>query len=248
MPNWVFNGLTIEGNPESVTKLINQVGKSFTNAVETHGMGDLAYAIKEVTFTNPVFAFHNIISYKDMGVTDEEYATQPARSKLSPSDPNWWADTNELAKSDNSWYSWNNQNWGCKWDVAVADDQEYPDTYMEGPTANGDNLVVYYNFNTPWGIAEPVLEKLSSQYPDLLLTLSYEEETGWGGEREYLRGECISESEYNWKCRECDYEETGEPPYCDTCEYDMCPDCGYGEPMEEDRAQCEEHRVEKVEA
>jgi hypothetical protein len=144
----------------------------------------------------------------------------------------------------NDWYNFNNREWGTKWDVAVSDDEKYPETYMEGPTENGDNLVVYYNFNTAWSRPLPALEKLSAQYPTLLFTLSYEEETGWGGETEFLRGEVISESDYGWKCRECDHTEE-ETPYCETCEYDMCPDCGWGEPMEEDRQQCEEHRVEK---
>ena len=69
--------------------------------------------------------------------------------------------------------------------------------------------------------------------------LSYEEETGWGGEREYLRGECISESEYGWRCRECDHTED-ETPYCEDCEYDMCPSCGWGEPDEA----CQTHSVQ----
>ena len=69
----------------------------------------------------------------------------------------------------------------------------------------------------------------------------------WGGEHEYLRGEQQLGSEYNWKCRECDYEELDEPPYCEDCDFDMCPSCGYGEPNDEDRATCATHK-EKVEA
>jgi hypothetical protein len=122
--------------------------------------------------------------------------------------------------------------------VAVANDDEHPDTYME-EHENGENYVVYYNFNTAWGIAEQALTNLSSQYPDLLFTLSYEEETGWGGELEILRGTIISQSEYGWKCRECDHTED-ETPYCEECEYDMCPSCGYGEPDEA----CQTHMVE----
>lgn len=245
MPNWVFNGLTIEGSPESVNKLVEQVGKSFTVPVENMGMGDISTSgyptkFKEVTYTKPIFAFWNVINPIDMGITAEEYAQQPMRSELDFKDPNFWADNARLSAIDNSWYSWNNRNWGTKWDVAVSDDNKYPDTYMEGPTPNGDNLVVYYNFNTPWGIANEVLVKLSSQYPDLLFTLSYEEETGWGGEHEYLAGEQLEGSEYNWKCRECDYEEADEPPYCEECEYDTCPSCGYQEADEP----CEKHREE----
>ena len=151
-------------------------------------------------YTKPIFAFWNIVSPYDQGITAEEYAQQPMRSELDVNDKGWWADVMAKQKVDKSWYSWNITNWGVKWDVAVADDEKYPDTYMEGPTQNGENLVVYYNFNTPWGIADEALTKLSSQYPTLLFTLSYEEETGWGGEHEYLRGERLDGSEYNWKC------------------------------------------------
>ena len=62
-----------------------------------------------------------------------------------------------------------------------------------------------------------------------------------------FRGRQISISEYGWRCRECDHEEE-ETPYCEDCEYDMCPSCGYGEPMEEDLAKCPTHGVKLAEA
>ena len=139
----------------------------------------------------------------------------------------------------NDWYSFNVREWGTKWDVAVSSDDEYPETYMEGPTENGENLVVYYNFNTAWSPPFPAIAKLSAQYPALLFTLSYEEETGWGGECEFLRGEQLDGSEYGWKCRECDAE-LDETPYCEECDYDTCPKCGYGEPDEK----CQTHSVQ----
>jgi hypothetical protein len=235
MPNWVYNGLTIEGNPEQVTKLVTQMNKPYLNPVQTHGVGDLAFNVKQVKYINPIFAFHNIYSYKDAGVPDEVYIGQPPKTDT-------FADW--MKHETNDWYNFNNREWGTKWDVAVSEDEKYPETYMEGPTENGENLVVYYNFNTAWSVPYPALKKLSAQYPNLLFTLSFEEETGWGGETEFLRGEVISESDYGWKCRECDHTEE-ETPYCETCEFDMCPDCGWGEPMEEDRQQCEEHRIEE---
>ena len=30
MPNWVYNGLTVEGNPESVKKMMEQLNQPFT--------------------------------------------------------------------------------------------------------------------------------------------------------------------------------------------------------------------------
>jgi hypothetical protein len=113
-------------------------------------------------------------------------------------------------------------------------------------TVNGENHVVHYNFQTAWAPPVPAIQKLSAQYPNLLFTLSYEEETGWGGEMEVLRGEVISNSEYGWMCRECEHTED-ETPYCEDCEFDMCPSCGYGEPVEEDRAKCPTHGVELAE-
>lgn len=226
MPNWVFNGLTIEGNPDEVNKLVEQMNRPFVDYVQA--VGDLAFNVKQVKYINPIFSFRNIIAPTDL----EAYKGQP-----------WNFDAENRTENPDSWYNWNNRNWGVKWDVAVSEENKYPTTYMEGPVANGDNLVVYYNFDTPWGVADEALINLSSQYPTLLFTLSYEEETGWGGECEYLRGVRIDGAEYNWKCRECDYAELGEPPYCEECEYDMCPSCGFGEPSET----CELHK-EKADA
>ena len=107
---------------------------------------------------------------------------------------------------------------------------------------NGENQVLVYKFQTAWGIPEEALITLSKQFPTLLFTLSYEEETGWGGEIEFLRGKGTVLSDYGWCCRNCGHEEA-ETPYCEECDYDMCPSCGYGEPDE----MCSKHK-EMVEA
>jgi hypothetical protein len=91
---------------------------------------------------------------------------------------------------------------------------------------NGENYVVHYNFETAWSRPLPALQKLSAQYPTLLFTLSYEEETGWGGETEILRGEIISDNQYDSKCNDCDATDTLE--YCEDCENDVCSVCNYG--------------------
>ncbi len=233
MPNWVYNGLTAQGPKESVEKMKAQLNTPFVDYIEA--TGDLAFGIKQNKYSNPIFSFRNIIAPTDL----EAYKAQPVSSTKDISDPDWWADNQLLSATDNSWYNWNIRNWGVKWDVAVANDSQYSDTYMK-ECEDEWTASVYYNFNTAWGVPDEALTNLSSQYPDLLFTLSYEEETGWGGEAEFLRGVIISDSQYNWKCRECDYAELGEPPYCEECEYDMCPSCGWGEPDEK----CQTHMVE----
>ena len=232
MPNWVFNGLTAQGPKESVQKMKEQLNTPFVDYIEA--TGDLAYGIKQRKYSNPIFSFRNIIAPTDL----EAYKQQPVRSDLDISDPNWWGDLQEKSKTDNSWYNWNIRNWGVKWDVAVSNDDEGSNTYME-EFEDEWTASVYYNFDTAWSIPEQALITLSSQYPDLLFTLSYEEETGWGGEMELLRGTIISHEQYDWKCRECDVM-LDEQPYCEECEYDMCPSCGYGEPSET----CQTHMVE----
>ena len=215
MPNWVYNGLTIEGNPDSVKKLMEQMNKPFVHSIVANG--DLAYQVKQTKYVNPIFAFHNIYNYRDAGITDEVYHGQPPRT----------TDFSEAMKFEtNDWYNFNVREWGTKWDVAVSEDDKYPDTTMED-TVNGENHVVHYNFETAWSRPMPALIKLSNQYHDLLFTLSYEEETGWGGECEILRGIVISESEYDTICRECD--ETDCLDYNEETGNQVCTKCGYGD-------------------
>jgi hypothetical protein len=235
MPNWVYNGLTIEGNPEQVEALVVQMNKPFVDSIKPQG--DLSYAIEQIKYINPIFSVRNIVAPTDL----DAYRLQPAQSKLPSSHDDWWSDTQEIAKTDNSWYNWNLRNWGVKWDVAVAEKNTNPDTYMEGPVDNGDNKVVYYHFETAWGIPLSALEKLSAQYPSLLFTLSYEEETGWGGEMEILRGTVISQSEYESMCKDCDSTDTLE--YCENECGQICSACNWlGEADLEAVAECEDHK------
>jgi hypothetical protein len=233
MPNWVYNGLTIEGNPDEVKKMMAQLNKPFKQLQDSWNVKTQQMEKKNVLYPEPVFAFHNIYNYMDAGISEDVYMSQPDHTLPI---------AEAMKFNTNDWYSFNVREWGTKWDVAVNADEKYPDTSMED-TINGENHVVHYNFNTAWSPPFPAIAKLSAQYPTLLFTHSYEEETGWGGECEFLRGEKISESEYGWMCRECEHTED-ETPYCEECEFDMCPNCGYGEPMDEDRAKCQTHALE----
>ncbi len=125
MPNWCYNTLTIQGPKSEIDYIKDRLNAPFTLAQETFGMGDISLSgfptkIEQVTYSNPVFAFFNIHSYKDDGITDEEYACQPKRDHIDiQNDPDWFRKSVEFAKTQKDWYSWNNSNWGTKWDVAV---------------------------------------------------------------------------------------------------------------------------------
>jgi len=215
MPNWVYNGLTIEGNPHSVKSLIKQMNKPFDQKHDNWNVVTQEMEIKVTTYSNPIFSFNNIYNYKEAGITDEVYLGQPPRDITFEE---------QMQFKTNDWYSFNVREWGTKWDVAVSDDNKYPTTNME-EAANGENYVVHYNFETAWSRPMEALIKLSKEYPELLFTLSYEEETGWGGEMEILRGEVISESEYDNMCRECEGTDCME--YNEEKEVEVCMKCGY---------------------
>jgi hypothetical protein len=224
MPNWVYNGLTVEGNPESVKKMMEQLNTPFVRVHDNWNVATQQFEKQQVTYPNPVFAFWNIIKPTNMEAYD---GPQPKTDNLVEA---------MQFKSDH-WYDWNIRNWGVKWDVAVSSVETYPNTTVED-TVNGENHVVHYNFETAWGRPMSALLTLSEQYPDLLFTLSYEEETGWGGECELLRGKIISESEYDNMCRNCDFAYLdNEIVACDDCGDYPCPKCGWSNDM------CETHQT-----
>lgn len=218
MPNWVYNGLTAEGKPESVKKMMEQLNTPFSRVHEQWNMQTGQMEKQTILFPNPVFSFWNIIKPTDI----DAYEKQTDHVNAPPIDN--FGEYMKWTSTQNDWYNWNINNWGTKWDVAVSHEEENPDTYMED-AVNGENHVVYYNFNTAWSRPMSALIKLSEQYPDLLFTLTYEEETGWGGELELLRGVVISESEYDDKCRECD--ETDCLEFNEEKEVMVCLKCGY---------------------
>ena len=73
MPNWVYNGLTIEGNPDSVKKLMTQMNKPFVKLHDNWNSTTHQMEVKQTTYPNPVFAFHNIYNHTQAGISDEEY-------------------------------------------------------------------------------------------------------------------------------------------------------------------------------
>jgi hypothetical protein len=246
MPNWVYNTLTIQGPKSEIDYIKDRLNSPFTLAQETYGMGDISSMgfptkIKQVEYNNPVFAFHNIYSYKDAGITDEEYARQPDRGNIDmKNDPDWFRKSVELAKVSKDWYSWNNTHWGTKWDVAVRDDDEYPETELIEHKSEGEDNWLVYKYNTAWSPAVTILEKLSHLVPNSLLTLEYEEEQGWGGELEIVRGNVTELVSYDSKCYACDSYDTLD--YCDNDCGQFCSSCNEGSWRDEEAMkECQTH-------
>jgi hypothetical protein len=223
MPNWCFNSLTIEGSEADITAIKQQLNQPYTRFFkDTWNRETNQFEEKNVTYSNPIFSFWNIIKPTDL----EAYSKQAEHKLGEP-----------INFNGDNWYDWNVRNWGTKWDVAVHDGDEYPETELMTDTK--DTLA--YRFNTAWSPPAEAITKLSQQYPDCEMSLSYEEETGWGGEIIFANGEGTEIEHYENKCRDCDSINTLD--YCENGCGEICSSCMYmGEADEECVAECEVHR------
>ena len=60
------------------------------------------------------------------------------------------------------WYEWRVANWGTKWN---AGDVEMSESEAQA----------VFTFNTAWSPPVPVIEQLAEKYPDLIVSLAYDE-------------------------------------------------------------------------
>jgi hypothetical protein len=229
MPNWCYNSLAVEGDPALIADMKRQLNKPFVKSHDSWNSTTGQMEVSDTTYSNPVFAFHNIFNHRQDGISDEEYIKQPDfKQPLEES----------LMFKGNHWYDWNVRNWGTKWDVAVHDNDKYPETEIIDEIDNA----IAYRFNTAWSPPLEAITKLSEQYPTLHFNMHYEEETGWGGEVEFKNGFITTVEEYDNKCRDCESINTLD--YCDNDCGEICSDCNWlGEADLDCVADCDTHKV-----
>jgi hypothetical protein len=222
MPNWCFNYLDISGGDVSALK--TQLNTPFEVMHDSWNRETGQMEKKLFKYSKPVFAFWNIVKPTNL---EAYYGPQP-ETDLSKG----------LSFDSDHWYDWNVRNWGTKWDVCVNEDDKYPETELTGESKD----FISYRFNTAWSPPVEAIVKLSEQYPNLVFTLSFEEETGWGGEVVIVNGEPTETESYDNKCRDCEALNTLQ--YCDNDCGEICDSCHYlGEADLEAVAECEEHKV-----
>lgn len=214
-----------DSNAETIHNIKNQLNRPFERTTthywdrETQG-----FITKTIKYSNPVFSFYNIFPPTDLEAYDKQ------------------ADYSEPAFSGNDWYSFNNREWGTKWDVAKSDEDEYSDTSMTDFKSEGQDHWVGYRFDTAWAPPIQAMIHLSKQYPTAVITLSYQEEQGWGGEVELVAGEITSSQEYESQCMDCDAYDCLE--YCDDCDGNICSKCNWlGEIDLEYVKDCPTHKI-----
>jgi len=173
MPNWCYNTLIIEAEPQVIAKIKAQLSAPYEDKYQDFK--------SDTWITQTVqkdLSFWNII--------------RPPADKMDEyHSAKGWSDGKSYGDTEYNWYNWNTSNWGVKWDASDPELVEEDETSLQ------------YRFNTPWGVAEEAMNALSAQYPEVEFCLSFEEETGWGGELLFTEGSSIIINEFAQKCYAC---------------------------------------------
>jgi len=173
MPNWCYNSLLIEAEPQVIAKIKAQLSAPYESKHQ-----DLRSDEWTTETVQKDLSFWNII--------------RPPADKMDEyHSAKGWSDGKSYGDTEYNWYNWNTSNWGVKWDAS------------EPELVEEDEISLNYRFNTPWGVAEGAFTALSEQYPDVEFCLEFEEETGWGGELLFTEGSCITVNEFAQKCYAC---------------------------------------------
>jgi hypothetical protein len=195
MPNWVSNIMNVTGKSEDVKTFIGDMSMPIPAHVYPEG----GYISKDGEWTTEevVFSFWNVIAPTDL----KSYFT------------------------GDTWYNWNCENWGVKWDAKVEEQSTDSLDFCEYGDGQGS---VSYHFDTAWGTPEAFLHAVVAKYPHLEFSVEFEEEQGWGGEYSGMNGELSLISEYDIPNSHADYADRDREHSC-ACAWgdleDMYTDC-----------------------
>jgi hypothetical protein len=106
------------------------------------------------------------------GFTNDEKEMEELRNK---------SEANVAKYGYPNWYEWQYEVWGTKWGDC--------DTYIEPITELGNGAhEVSITFQTAWGPASEGFRKVSSMFPSLMFTFTYDEEAGFFAGVEVIKG------------------------------------------------------------
>lgn len=238
MPNWVFNTLVVSGDKVSLDKFREQLNQPYTKHFPDHKWNEETKAWEYTpaiqTYSNPVFAFWNVVKPTDL----EAYYGEETAKDVDLD--NFVESFNRAVEKGTSWYYWNLRNWGTKWDVGVQDGEQYSSTYLE-ETDDGSLL---YKFETAWSPVLEVIDKLVQMYPNLQFDYGYEEEQGWGGEHIWVNGELTHSLEWDIPQSHFDYEKMDRECPCEYADIDWAfKDC----PVDTNQYEWDEDKMQWVE-
>lgn len=191
MPNWNNNILVVKGKKEDLDSFKAKYKGTFTDNK------------KDITWLD----FTKIISNQE-----DINKWKPKWKKLSAEEQTKWSNDFNHYWFNKSGHTWQNTNWGTKWNPDVSE-----------PQLNKD---LVYVFDTAWSPCDKIVLELIKKHPELEFELQFEE---WGM--------CFM-GEITGKDREVltDITEDCEIAECPNCEYTTlkpnskekfeCGDCG----------------------
>jgi hypothetical protein len=213
MPNWVFNNLQIEGSEEQIQKVKEQLNAPFERKHRTYGKDVEQGEFSITKYSSPIISFWNIVRPPDDKVDEYEGI-------------HGYADGEKQGDTPFNWYVFNNREWGTKWDIAKSDEEKYSDTELTSESATH----LSYRFQTAWSAPIEAIENLSGQYPELEITLEWEEEQGFGGVYVFQDGSHTIEKEWDIPNSHKDYVDRDNEDGCMCANsedpddyYDDCP-------------------------
>jgi len=178
MPNWCWNKLNVSGPSKDIQRFkVTAEGpvQSYHNYHATGGgwpiHDDVRLKALSESLPEPgevsVFSFHALYPVPD-------------EVRKLPYDGSQAAKVAEMLGRTCAYggYTWENDNWGCKWGASEAQLDDAEDSFLG------------YSFETPWAPPLNFLTKVSKDWPTLCFELHYEEAgMGFAGDAEFYEGE-----------------------------------------------------------
>jgi hypothetical protein len=225
MPNWVYNSLTVSGEPAELKKFATKASQQH----ETRWLSESWIRNEDGTNTKVEDKDRKILTV----MSDESpmsfwnFIAPPTDSLGDYFGTAGFVEgvgfTGESKETSDDWYSWNSSNWGTKWDAN--------DEYVSPELNEIDDLTrsLSYTFSTAWSIPEPVFRAMVQQHPELHFHLHSTEEQGWGAEFSGSGGSYGMDKEWNIPQSHKDYVDSDQEHSCvcanDSDEDEWYKDC-----------------------
>lgn len=201
MPNHVLNIVSVEGDPQTIHEMLESVqnDEMQLGSIDFNKIIPMPESmnIEAGSDTDKGFrAYCDFINVYTLAGTREdadlesipeesEQAFLRMRSEITPRQ--WQlgkaAYENQSKYGAPTWYEWSINHWGTKWNAYDCSPCEPVDGHAE------------LRFSTAWSAPHPILQRLSEQFPTLVLTHEWAVESiGMNcGMREYRDGSCTEQ-------------------------------------------------------
>ena len=156
MPNWCYNRVTVNGEPNEI-----KLFKDFVKGDEPFSFESIMPIPKELLeVQSPVTIVDTeaeVEAYIEKHKEDPPFLTGHPITK----------DTQDRWLKEygyDNWYDWSCSNWGTKWDAREVALEDY---WEDGELT--------YTFDTAWGPPEGIYNELVAQFPDLHISWFWDE-------------------------------------------------------------------------